>query len=257
MEKKKITINVAEYPGELHPFLANANIYDSSCSPNAQVLYSDLGFYIKIAEAGALGKEAELAMIFAKKGLGAEVVMYLSQENEKGATVHVASNSEEASFRASVEKDYLVTRVANGEDGLSLLDEPERLCEALVEAMKYLHSQSIEGAPISNAMEAYAGKIEDADDTSTENVHKLKCDTLIHGDFCLPNIMFNGWKFSAFIDLGLAGVGDKHIDIYWVLWSLNYNLKTNKYTDYVLDLYGRKNVDMEVLKLVSEVEKLG
>ena len=242
MEKKKITINVAEYPAELHPFLANANVYDSSCSPNAQVLYSDLGFYIKIAEAGVLAKEAELAMIFAKKGLGTEVVMYLSQENEKGATVV---------------KDYLVTREAKGEDGLSLLTEPERLCEALAEAMKYLHSQSTKGAPISKAMEAYAGKIEDADSASVENVHKLKCDTLIHGDFCLPNIMFNDGKFSAFIDLGLAGVGDKHIDIYWVLWSLNYNLKTDKYTDYVLNLYGREKVDMEVLKAVSEVEKLG
>lgn len=84
----------------------------------------------------------------------------------------------------------------------------------------------------------------------------LKKDTFIHGDFCLPNVMLDDWEFSGFIDLGLSGVGDKHIDIYWVLWSLNYNLKTDKYTDCFLDLYGRENVDMNVLKIVAEVENL-
>ena len=54
---------------------------------------------------------------------------------------------------------------------------------------------------------------------------------------------------------GLAGVGDKHIDLYWVLWSLNYNLKTDKYTDYFLEQYGKENVDMELLKLVKQVEE--
>ena len=61
-------------------------------------------------------------------------------------------------------------------------------------------------------------------------------------------------EFSTFIDVGLAGVGDKHIDLYWVLWSLNYNLKTDKYTDYFLEQYGKEKVDMELLKLVAEVE---
>jgi len=82
----------------------------------------------------------------------------------------------------------------------------------------------------------------------------MKQDTFIHGDFCLPNIMLDNWKFSTFIDVGLAGIGDKHIDIYWVLWSLNFNLGTDQYMDYFLDLYGREKVDMEILKLVAEEE---
>ncbi|MBE5874997.1 MAG: aminoglycoside 3'-phosphotransferase, partial [Lachnospiraceae bacterium] len=52
-----------------------------------------------------------------------------------------------------------------------------------------------------------------------------------------------------------AGVGDRHIDIYWVLWSLWYNLKTDKYTDTFLDFYGRDKVDMERLKVVAETEE--
>lgn len=58
----------------------------------------------------------------------------------------------------------------------------------------------------------------------------------------------------SFIDVGQAGIGDKHIDIFWVLWSLEYNLKTDQYNDYFLDLYGRENIDSEVLELVKEVE---
>ena len=76
----------------------------------------------------------------------------------------------------------------------------------------------------------------------------------LYGDFCLPNIILNDWKFSSIIDVGLAGVGDRHIDIYWALWSLNFNLKTDKYTDYFLSLYGSENYDKSILKIVSEVE---
>jgi kanamycin kinase len=113
--------------------------------------------------------------------------------------------------------------------------------------MKYLHSQAIIGAPRSMSMDAYDGN---------EGHNILKCDTLIHGDFCLPNVIFDKGKFSAFIDLGGAGVGDRHIDIFWLIWSLNYNLGTNKYADYVLDLYGRDKIDENILKFVAEVENV-
>ncbi len=188
-----------------------------------KVLYSDLGYYVKMAEKGKLQKEAKLVELFAQKGMGPEMVSYISADN-----------------------DYMVTRSAKGEDALHYLENPERLCEGLAEAMKYLHSRPITGVPVSGCMETYekAGK-----------GSCLKQDTFIHGDFCLPNIMLEDWEFSSFIDVGLAGVGDKHIDIYWVLWSLNYNLRTDKYTDYFLDLYGREKVDMEILKIVKEVEE--
>ncbi|MDE7300410.1 MAG: hypothetical protein K2N94_16560, partial [Lachnospiraceae bacterium] len=63
--------------------------------------------------------------------------------------------------------------------------------------------------------------------------------------------------FSCFIDLAMAGVGDKHIDLYWAVWSLQYNLKTEDYTDYFLDLYGRENFEYDMLKVIAAFELFG
>ena len=175
-----------------------------------------------------LETEAKVTKLFAQQGLGPEMLLYVSEH-----------------------KDYMVTREAVGEDCINqrYLEEPEKLVKALAETMKYLHGLTIEtDIPISASMELYEEQ---------GYLDKVKCDTLIHGDFCLPNILLKDGEFSSFIDVGAAGMGDRHLDIYWVLWSLNYNLQTDKYTDLFLDLYGREHVDMDILKLVAKVEQLG
>lgn len=223
MQKTKLNINITNFPGDLHYILENANVYDSSSNPTMKVYYSDLGYYIKVADKNSLQNEAKMTGLFEKLGIGPKLVHYISAD-----------------------KDYMVTRSVDGKDCTQYLDNPERLCQVLAKAMKHLHSLDIKEVPTSQCMETYA---------NIEKGKLLKCDTFIHGDFCLPNVMLEDWKFKGFIDLGLSGVGDKHIDIYWILWSLNYNLKTDKYTDYFLDLYGREDIDMEVLKIVAEVEE--
>lgn len=224
MKKTEIKIDLKIFPQELHYLFEGATIYDSSSHPTMTTLYSTHGYYIKYAEKGALKKDAELGKLFENAGMGVKVIAYLTED-----------------------RDYLVTKEAVGEDALAqqYLDNPEKLCEVLAEAMKYLHSRPIENLPVSMCMDIYA---------KGENANRLKQDTFIHGDFCLPNVILDNWKFSTFIDVGLAGIGDKHIDLYWVLWSLNYNLQTDKYTDYFLEQYGKEKVDMELLKLVAEVE---
>lgn len=62
--------------------------------------------------------------------------------------------------------------------------------------------------------------------------------TLIHGDFCLPNILAKDNKVIGFIDLGDAGIGDPWRDYAWCIWSLEYNLKTNEYTPILLEKLG-------------------
>lgn len=46
---------------------------------------------------------------------------------------------------------------------------------------------------------------------------------LSHGDFCLPNILFENEEVSGFIDVGDAGVGDKWKDIALCYRSLKHN----------------------------------
>lgn len=53
-----------------------------------------------------------------------------------------------------------------------------------------------------------------------------------HGDLCLPNIIVdNKNHFAGFVDLEGAGRGDKKCDYAWLLWSLEYNLKTDAYNE--------------------------
>jgi kanamycin kinase len=87
--------------------------------------------------------------------------------------------------------------------------------------------------------------------------HLLKTDTLLHGDYCLPNIILNDWEFSGFIDLDHGGVGDRHVDIFWATWTLAWNLKTHNYRERFFDAYGRDKVDEDMLRVVAAVEVFG
>jgi len=58
----------------------------------------------------------------------------------------------------------------------------------------------------------------------------------IHGDLCLPNIIVNqNNDIIGFIDLDNSGLGDIWYDYSWLIWSFEYNLKTNKYTNLLLN----------------------
>ena len=85
----------------------------------------------------------------------------------------------------------------------------------------------------------------------------LKSEVLIHGDYCLPNIILNNWRLSGYIDLGNGGIGDRHIDLLWGVWTLNFNLKTTAWTERFLDAYGRDRVEPEKLRAVAAMEMIG
>lgn len=117
------------------------------------------------------------------------------------------------------EKAYYLREYLAG-DNLCLdkyLDNPLLLIQLLVDAINILHKK----------------KITDEKYIIDDGYH-----TLIHGDFCLPNILAIDNKVIGFIDLGDAGVGDPWRDYAWGIWSLEYNLKTNKYTPLFLEKLG-------------------
>lgn len=257
MNKRRIALNQNDFPAPIWDLLQNANVFDSSGRSNAQVLFCDKGYYIKIDAKGELAREAALGKQFYAWGLGVEVVSYLS-----------------------LDRDYLVTRSAVGEDLTHCLEKPEQLCELLAGALQRLHSLPLDNVPVSSRQQRYlesaAGDLNggyydpsvlmegfrieskrEAWEIMQANQGRLRQDTLIHGDACLPNVICRNGTFSAFIDLSMAGAGDRHIDLYWALWSLQYNLGTERFAERFLDAYGREHVDMDMLRVVAAFELFG
>ena len=86
-------------------------------------------------------------------------------------------------------------------------------------------------------------------------------EDFVHGDFCLPNILIKDDHVAGFIDIENCGRGDKRFDIAWAVWSLGYNLGTNKYTNDFLDKIGcdfsRDDYERYVLDLIDTPENRG
>ena len=261
MERKLINVDIGSVPEYIRPLLENATVYDSSCSRAAKVIFIDKddGYYLKCSEKGSLKKEAAMAEYFYGKGLGARVVEYFSSDG----------------------KDWLLTERVPGEDCTyaEYLDDPKRLCDLTATLLRELHETDHLLCPIDHTSE-YIGTVEqnyregrydvslfpdnwgyasaeEAFKVFEKNKCFLQSDTLLHGDYCLPNIMLNNWRFSGYIDLGNGGVGDRHVDLFWGAWSLNFNLKTDKYRERFFDAYGRDRVNEEMLRVIAAAEVFG
>lgn len=98
------------------------------------------------------------------------------------------------------------------------LRDPEELVRLLARAMKMFHGVDAAGCPLRNP--------------------DSQGNCLIHGDFCLPNILVKNGEITGFIDTEAAGVGDPWMDYAWCIWSLEYNLGTDRYTGLLLDALG-------------------
>lgn len=256
MKKQSICIEISDFPEPIRKYFENRAIFDSSSSDRAKVYYCDQGWFVKEACKGTLAKEAIMSKRFYEIGLGVAVMEYLSTD-----------------------RDYLVTAAAQGQDMLSYLHDPELLCKILAEQLHKLHSLPAENFPVSATYEAYQkladcdftyekthpsmlmkhfpiGSVAEAQALLRHNFEKLQAKCLIHGDACLPNVILKDRQFSSFIDFDQSGLGDRHIDLFWAIWSLQYNLKTEAYTELFLSIYGKDNYDPELIRTVAALEYL-
>lgn len=258
MNRTPIIPDLAQFPEEFHPLFQNTPVYDSSCSPTARVWYLDRdgGLFLKSAPAGSLEKEAAMTRYFHTKGLSTPVLSY-----------------------GTFQQDWLLTRRIPGEDCLfrDYLEDPRRLCDTLAQLLRSLHEEDASHCPVTDLCAHYRttarqgmerrtydpslfpsgwgfSSMEEAWQEAETNGCYLQNDALLHGDYCLPNILLDRWNFSGFIDLGSAGIGDRHIDLFWGVWTLNYNLKTNAFFHRFLDAYGRDKVTLEKLRTVAALE---
>ena len=261
MKRTLIHPDLTAIPEEFHALLKNAAVYDSSCSREARVFFIDKdgGYFLKSAPAGSLRNEATLDEYFHKKGLSSAVLAY-----------------------RSLARDWLLTERVQGEDCTfqQYLDDPKRLCDTTAILLRSLHETDAADCPVQNRMEAYLktaahnyengiydaalfpdnwgfSSADEAWRTLEESQHLFEQNILLHGDYCLPNILLDDWRFSGFIDLGNGGVGDRHIDLFWGAWTLNFNLGTDEYRDVFFDAYGRELIDPTMLRVIEAAECFG
>ena len=188
-------------------------------------------------------------------------------------------SAEVLSYIGGDQHDWLLTRRVPGEDCTHQMyrAEPERLCDITAEQLRKLHETRPNGCPVKDRLDAYKAAVRsglghgrydpeqfrelwpfsseaEARKCAERGLPLLKGEVLIHGDYCLPNILLDNWKFSGFIDVGAAGIADRHIDLLWGIWSLSFNLKTTRFTDRFMDAYGREQIDPDLLRCVAAME---
>lgn len=252
MNLTRIYPDISIFPEKVLPYLADAELFDSSCHSDATVIYSSKGYFIKTAPKYSLSREYEAANILYDASLGVRVCGYISGE-----------------------KDHLITEKAPGSDLTHYTEDPEYVCGVLLSAMKKLHSTEPVYSMVSKAQTVYenaaaAGSenrnireideffgiksYEDAIKTISLNRGILKRDTFIHGDFCLPNVLTDEAGTITVIDAAYSGTGDRHIDLYWAAWSLWFNTGDMKWAERFLSMYGRQNISFEKLRYIASAE---
>jgi kanamycin kinase len=114
--------------------------------------------------------------------------------------------------------DWLLTREVPGVPlyHASVGWQPARVARRLGEILRELHATDFNGCPFG---EAKPGRV------------------LIHGDYCLPNVLVEQGRLTALVDLGRSGIGDPRDDFAAALWSLHYNYGPGYARDF-LDAYG-------------------
>ena len=253
MKRVESSFDINKLPIELRKYLRDVKIYDSSCSIEASTMYLEgkQEMFLKIAPLNSMKKEYENTKFLNLKSLAPKVLEYVQHNN----------------------RDYLLTERIPGEDGISggHMDSPKKLAKVFGESLKMLHSIPIEGCPNKNRtfeiieearmnVSNGGGDLEQlridfnlSPSEALEEVEKLiGCevdDVILHGDYCLPNIIMDNFEFTGFIDLGYGGVGDRHWDIYWGIWTLNFNLGTDEYRDIFLEAYGLDSINNDRLRL--------
>ena len=262
MKKTKLTTLPQDIPERLLPLLLGADVWDSSCSPEARVLFAQKegSIYLKSAAAGTLAREAAMTRFYHAKGLGTKVIDHFTEAG----------------------KDWLLTVAVRGEDLTHKFytSQPERLCDTFAERLRMLHELDTAGCPVPDHTAEYLvraernyrtgnydsthfpdnwgyASAEEAWSVLEKNGHLLECNTLLHGDYCLPNVIYDGWQFCKFIDVDSGGVGDRHVDLFWGAWTLFFNLHTDEYRDRFFDAYGRDRVDEDKLRIIAAAEVFG
>ena len=144
---------------------------------------------------------------------------HLTDERDRLAWLHRRwPVPETIGFFHEMGDDWLVTRAVRGVPlhDRSLGWEPERVATTLGEILRAMHGTDATGCPF--------------------GVRKPG-NVLVHGDYCLPNVLVEDGTLSALVDVGRAGLASPEIDLAAGVWTLQYNYGPG-FARPFLDAYG-------------------
>jgi aminoglycoside phosphotransferase len=141
--------------------------------------------------------------------------------DERDRTVWLAERwpvPEVIGFFKAYGDDWLLTREVQGVPlyHASVGWEPARVASRFGEILRELHATDSAGCPFGESKPGHV---------------------LIHGDYCLPNVLVEQGRLTALVDLGKSGIGDPRDDFAAALWSLHYNFGHGFAREF-LDAYG-------------------
>lgn len=142
---------------------------------------------------------------------------------------------------------------------------PQRVVDLLARALRELHALPIRDCPFRMTLDVTlrlareqveAGTVDETDfdeerrgRTAVSVFNELArtrpdAEDLVvtHGDPCLPNLIVNGEHVEGLVDLGRAGIADRHADLA-LAWRSVRDTLDEGWAERLLDLYGRDLVD--------------
>jgi aminoglycoside phosphotransferase len=155
---------------------------------------------------------------------------------------------------------------------------PERVTDLLARALRELHALPARECPFNMSLpvalrlareRVEAGGVDEADfdderrGWSAAEVWRELVRTrppqedlvVTHGDPYLPNLIVNGEYVEGFVDVGRAGLADRHADLALAWRSLTHSLGPD-HAERFLDLYGRALVDPAKLAYYRLLDEL-
>ncbi len=99
----------------------------------------------------------------------------------------------------------------------------------------WLLTREIQGVPLHHASVGWKAdqvartlgeilkRLHAADATECPFGVKRRGNVLVHGDYCLPNVLVRDGKLSGLVDVGRAGLGSPEVDLAAGVWTLKYN----------------------------------
>ncbi len=163
-------------------------------------------------------------------------------------------------FERDGDESYLLTEAIGGVAAHAVVGAPLECVRAFATGLRQLHRLDVRECPFDARLSvvmagardnALAGRVDESDfdavrlgRTALDLIEELEATrpneedlVVTHGDYCLPNVILRDRTVKAFIDVGRAGVADRHQDFACAARSIAYNYG-DAYMAPFFDAYG-------------------